>query len=68
METTGSFFVVWNPAHGLPRYQHGTLAQAKAEAERLARLNPGSEFIVMQSLGSARVNDIAWTQHDDIPF
>lgn len=60
------FYVVWNPAHGLPRCQHSTLAEARREAERLARLNPDHEFHVLASVGTARAMTVAWDEH--IPF
>jgi hypothetical protein len=35
-------------------FEHGTLASAKAEAERLAALNPGECYVVLEQRGSVR--------------
>ena len=48
-----SFFMVWNPAAGAPRYQHATVEQARAEAERLAQQNPNQTFYVLQALSKS---------------
>ncbi|NLG06041.1 MAG: hypothetical protein GX567_19765 [Clostridia bacterium] len=68
-KTIEPFFVVWNPAHGLPRYKHGTFDGAKTEAERMANAHPGDEFFVLAVAGRAvRQNPVEWTPVDDIPF
>lgn len=33
-----------------PRRQHGTFAEAEAEARRLSRANPGSAFVIAQEV------------------
>lgn len=56
---------------GAPTHRHNSLAEAKTEAERLARLNPRCEFTVLQSVATCKVSDIDWQRHegsDDIPF
>ena len=40
-------FLVWNPDAGMPTVGHDTYARAAAEAERLAKANPGRTFHVM---------------------
>lgn len=50
------FWMVWNPNRNPPAYRHTSQAAAEAEAERLARLNPGEHFIVLEAV-SARVVD-----------
>lgn len=38
----------------VPRFRHPTLEAAKAEADRLANLNPGVAFAVLETV------DLAW--------
>jgi hypothetical protein len=47
VEPKGGFFV-WTKKGHRPRYKHDTHASALKEAKRLARLNPGSRFIVQE--------------------
>lgn len=49
------FWVVWNPARGLPRVKHTTKREAATEATRLARQCPGETFIVLTSIEEHRV-------------
>jgi len=51
-------------------FQHATIEAAKAEAERLAKANPGHKFLAFASIGHARVEPppSIWVQHDDISF
>lgn len=61
------FFVVWNPAHGLPRYRHDTLDGAVNEAKRLASVHPGQQFHVLQSVLTAeRADPVTVTRHEDM--
>lgn len=58
---------------GQPTFRHPSFDSAKAEAERLARAVPGSEFVVLESVGSVVKSDVSWFHHDpdsenDIPF
>lgn len=64
------FWVVWNPQGHSPTFRHDTEISAYEEAERLARLIPGQEFIVLGSVASCRKNEVTWVAHDesDIPF
>lgn len=69
------FYVVWNPQHGSPKYRHTTAGQAVLEAERLASVNPGSEFFVLKAVArsiSRTVNTERLDTSDDdmhtIPF
>ncbi len=44
------FWVVWNGVrNGLPLHRHGSLANAQAEAMRLAGLHPGTTFYVLKA-------------------
>jgi hypothetical protein len=63
------FWVVWNPDRGMPTHRRAEFGLARAEAERLAKVHPGQEFIVMQAVGKAFVSQPAfWVRFDDIPF
>lgn len=64
------FWLVWDPQGGAPTYQHPTFPQARSEAERLARMNPGRTFFVLASCGKAKKTDVEWTDinTDGIPF
>lgn len=69
------FWFVWNPSAGIPRARHSSKGSAQAEAERLARLHPGQQFIVLKSVGGAvipsgDVEPITFVKasSDDIPF
>lgn len=60
------FYIVWNPAGTRPpKFRHGAYALAMDEARRLARENPGSEFIVLAALSSAKVRDPVDVSHFD---
>ena len=48
-------YYVLNKTHGAPKFQHETLAEATAEAERLAAKNPGTSFEILQCLGVSSV-------------
>lgn len=56
------FWLVWNPRGGAPTHQHPTLHQARAEAERLARMNPGQDFFVLATVGRAKKVDVEWME------
>jgi len=45
-----SFWFVWTKKGRVPRFAHDSLEAAQAEAARLARLNPGQKFIVLQAV------------------
>lgn len=44
------FWFVWNPQGNAPTYRHPSEQSAVDEAERLARLNPGHKFVVLEAL------------------
>lgn len=48
---------------GTPTYRHDNQTSAEKEAERLARQNPGTEFIVLESLKSVKVCNAFWEEH-----
>lgn len=58
------FWIVWNPGSSRPpTRRHRSEESARCEAERLARLNPGQQFIVLRAVASARVVDVQWTEY-----
>ncbi len=67
------FFLVWNPEAGYVKYQHDSKESAEAEAERLAFMHKGQEFIVLCPLSSFKKIEIQkesfdYTDGDEIPF
>ncbi|WP_201829608.1 hypothetical protein [Microvirga zambiensis] len=52
-----SFFVVWNPFAGPPTFRHPTYDDARREAVRLAGLNRGQEFIVLEARAIAKLRE-----------
>lgn len=65
-----AFWMVWNPQGHAPTKDHGTKDSAEREAERLARLNRGQRFIVLQSIGECVVDDVQFIRHvgDELRF
>ena len=55
----GKFWMV--VGRGTPTHRHPTLQSAKAEAERLARIDPTQEFVVLESVSACKKNDVTWT-------
>lgn len=65
------YYVVWSPSRTDPTKKHYTLSDAKREAGRLAHESPGEEYVVLQSLGSMKVESSKWTEHveaEELPF
>lgn len=59
------FYVVWNPARNAPVARHPTRHAARAEAERLARKQPGDRFYVLGALSLSQVPSITSALIDD---
>lgn len=56
---------VFQPQGKAPRATHHTIDAAINEAKRLAELNPGSEFYVMESCGVAIKQSVSYYPHRD---
>jgi hypothetical protein len=64
-------FYVYNPNTGYTRFSHPSQKSAEEEAERLAKQNPGTSFLVLAAISSCISRDIVWDRVDsvcDIPF
>ncbi len=61
------FWLIWNERGGPPTVKHATKSEARAEAERLARMNPGQTFHLLQLVGTCRRVDVEWSNESD-PF
>lgn len=55
---SSKYYLVWNRAAGVPTYKHTSKLSAVTEAQRLANLNKGQEFLVLVVIGSAKVQPI----------
>lgn len=64
------FWLVWCYGGGAPVVPHQTNARACEEAERLARENPGKEFVVLEAIAQCSKSDVTWETADDVemPF
>jgi len=64
------FWMIWNPGKRVPAVQHPGETNARSEAARLARANPGQTFVVLESIADVQKNDLSWEEHftKDIPF
>jgi hypothetical protein len=58
----GKFWMVLGS--GPSRCRHPSKESAKNEAERLARLNPGSEFVVLEAIATVVKQDVQWEPND----
>lgn len=58
------FYIVWSPSgQRPPSVRHWTYSEAATEARRLAKANPGSEFMVLAALSVATVRDPVEVSH-----
>lgn len=62
MSTQDQYWMVLGS--GTPRYRHATEQSARTEAARLARNNPGVEFVVLRSVCTVQLNKLSITEHD----
>lgn len=69
MKVEDAFFVVWREDGPGPTVKHSTRAKAAAEAQRLARCNPGQKFVVLESQQAFQMHDLQVTNYaTGIPF
>lgn len=59
----GKFWMVLGV--GMPRVRHTSKQAAKLEAERLAIMNPGEDFVVLESLATCRKDSVQWELNDE---
>ena len=63
------FWLVWNPQGRAPMYRHITKHSATVEAERLARINHGQRFYVLQATDYRELDGMQRVRLDeDQPF
>ncbi|MDM4786309.1 hypothetical protein [Pseudomonas aeruginosa] len=64
-----TFWCVWNPDGRSPTVRHPTYLAAEAEAERLARCNPGQSFYLLKAEEVRVVDDMRRIiLADQLPF
>ena len=49
---------------GVPSVRHSSIDSAEREAERLAKLNAGQQFFVLEAVKSVKAGDVEWTELD----
>lgn len=63
------FFVVWNPQGRAPMVTHQREGNAVKEAERLAAMNPGQRFYVLESKTVSERRSVTTTRLEhELPF
>jgi len=63
------FWMVWKENGNGPTRQHESLKSAEEEAERLSKLEPGKNFVVLESVKFCTIDSpIHWYDTDAIPF
>lgn len=68
-DNSSPFWVVWNPSHGAPTFRHGSATSSHDEAQRLARANPGQQFIVLRAESGYRTCEpLQRTDFNEPPF
>ncbi len=67
---SNQFWMVWNPARNQPTHRHASEQSAITEAERLARLNRGEQFYVLEAVALRIADDMTRVdlRRDEIPF
>lgn len=77
MSTSTPFWMVYGDEQRPPVVKHQTRTLAETEAKRLARLNPGIKFYVLEAVSLAEKIDVQFTriarrdvavEDDEIPF
>lgn len=73
------FWCVWCDGGGSPTVKHADFQRAKAEAQRLARNNPGQRFVVLAAALAYQKRDLDevcfssdphrdWLADEELPF
>ncbi|MFC5385163.1 hypothetical protein ACFPLB_04185 [Aquamicrobium segne] len=68
------FWMVYGMGQGAPVARHKTFDSARIEAERLARIAPGTRFYILETVGAAEKVDVQFIDlrsrdlDDLIPF
>lgn len=63
------FWLIWEPSTGKTHVKHYSYQQATNEAERLARLHKGKQFVVLESISQCFVKDVIWENAEQVlPF
>ena len=64
------FWMVYGGYQSNPTKKHETELEARNEAERLARKQPGQQFYILEVIAICQTKDLEWIElpHDDIPF
>ena len=63
------FWLVWNEnKKESPTHKHGFVEKAEAEAERLAKANPGETFVVLKSVSYRVVDSMVRGKYEPCPF
>lgn len=57
-----NFWMVWNPQRQPPSHRHPTRHAAEQEAERLALLQPGHKFYVLEALSFCQHRMVSWSK------
>lgn len=77
MAAPETFWMVYGLGQRQPTVRHKTFASAQGEAERLARVAPGTPFYVLEAVSVSRRVDVETIRlepgqraitEDDIPF
>jgi hypothetical protein len=68
--TKETFWLVWNEEKKTfpPKHKHDTSGGAEAEAERLARANPGETFVVLKSVSYRAIDSMVRGKYEECPF
>lgn len=67
------FWMVWRQGSSAPTFRHDSEDAATREAERLATINRGEQFFVLEAIGLRVVDDMLRVDlrnggGDDLPF
>lgn len=55
-------YLVFNKNGNTPRHIHTTQEEARSEAERLARVNRGEEFFILEAIASVKIKEFEWRE------